>query len=421
MSSHRDELIRIDRQGVAHPIGTVASQQMRPHEGTYRLLPSPSHVILMRYTGEDGEVDAGDGAIVRIAGEIVVPGTICDILALLGQTGWRGILSVHTRNVTREIFLDQGSVLGVKSTNPEEWLGRVMYRYGHLSEDDLARLDNEVIQGRRFGEAAVELGILKKEQVYKAFGQQITEVVVSALHVGDGTYFFLDGFDDSALATRQAVSVNGLLMDGVTRMDELAYFTQKVPTVEHVPTSSNKADPPPEEYEEVYSHTNGKNSVREIGRLTGLGEFETIKRVYGLIQTHHVAIKPPQLSGGPVAIVEAANDILGATFRRAATAGCSAELRASLNTYVVGQGVFYDMLLQGAGPGEDGRMNADRVVENAPRVSQGADVGQTLRKLLFDYASFALFSLGSALGEERERELQKEVHEALNILRPDTR
>src|SRR6186713_987615 len=128
MSNKRDELIRIDSQGVAHPIGSVASQRMRPHVGAYRLLPSPKHVVLMRYTGEDGEVDEGDGAIVRIAGEIVAPGTICDILALLAQTGWRGILSVHQGNITREIYLDHGTVLGVKSSDAEERLGRVMYR-----------------------------------------------------------------------------------------------------------------------------------------------------------------------------------------------------------------------------------------------------------------------------------------------------
>src|SRR5690606_29813380 len=114
MADNRDELIRIDSQGVAHPIGVVASQRMRAHEGAYRVLPAPSHVVLMRYTGEDGRVDEGDGAIVRVAGEITSTGTICDILALLAQTGWRGILSVHTKDATREIFMDQATVLGVK-------------------------------------------------------------------------------------------------------------------------------------------------------------------------------------------------------------------------------------------------------------------------------------------------------------------
>jgi hypothetical protein len=418
MADNRDELIRIDAQGVAHPIGVVASQRMRVHEGAYRVLPAPSHVVLMRYTGEDGRVDEGDGAIVRVAGEITSTGTICDILALLAQTGWRGILSVHTKDATREIFMDQATVLGVKSTDPNEWLGRVMYRYGHVSEEDLSQIDRMVDSGKRFGEAALELGIVTKDQVYKAFSQQITEVVVSAMRVSDGTYFFLDGFHDSELQTRQAVSVNSLLMDGVTRMDELTYFQQKIPTVEHVPAMTGQVEEPREEFMDVYQFVDGENSVRELGRLTGLGEFETTKKVYGLLQSKHVVIKPPKFSGGPVAIVEAANDVLAASFRRAADAGRALELRESLKTYVVGQGVFYDMLLQGAGPDESGRLLAERVADNAPMVAQGGNVEQTLRKLLFDYVSFALFSLGSALGEEQERALQSEIDEALANLRP---
>lgn len=418
MSDARDELIRIDGQGVAHPIGTIASQRMRPHQGTYRLLPSPSHVVLMRYTGEDGRVDEGDGAVVRVAGEITTHGTICDILALLGQTGWRGILSVHTNDATREIYLDQGTVLGVKSTDSDEWLGKVMYRYGHISEEDLGGIEEAVGNGRRFGEVAVDLGVVTKDQVYKAFSQQITEVVVAAMHVSDGTYFFLDGFEDSDLSTRMAVSVNNLLMDGVTRMDELSYFAQKIPTVEHVPAMTGQPEEPREEFMDVYQYVDGDRSVRELGRLTGLGEFETTKKVYGLIQSQHVVIHPPKMSGGPVAVVEAANDVLKAAFRRAQEEGQAVALRESLNTYVVGQGVFYDMLLQGAGPDELGRLNADRVAENAPMVAQGGNVEQTLRKLLFDYVSFGLFSLGSTLGEEQERALQKEVDAALNTLRP---
>src|SRR5690606_33363980 len=146
--------------------------------------------------------------------------------------------------------------------------------------------------------------------------------------------------------------------------------------------------------------------------------YTTLFRSYGLLQSKHVVIKPPKFSGGPLTIVEAANDVLSASFRRAADAGRALELRESLKTYVVGQGVFYDMLLQGAGPDETGRLVAERVAENAPMVAQGGNVEQTLRKLLFDYVSFALFSLGSALGEEQERALQSEIDEALANLRP---
>lgn len=422
MGSTRDELIRIDSHGVAHPIGRVAVQRMRPHFGAYRVLPSPEHVVLMRYTGEDGQVDAEDGAIVRLAGEIVAPGTLCDILALLGQTGWRGILSVHQGKVTREIYMGGGNVLGVRSTDPAERLGRVMYRYGHIDDEALAQLESAAGEGRRFGELAVDLKLVSREQVYKAFSQQISEVVVAAMRVSDGTYFFLDGFDEASLPTRQAVSVNSLLMDGVTRMDELAYFTQKIPTVEHVPARHHRTDlePPAEAYRAVFSLVDEKRSVRELGRLTGLGEFETIKQVYALVQSHHVNIKPPLMSGGPVAVVEAANDVLRAAFQRARDAGREDELTASLKTYAVGQGVFYDMLLQNAGPDQQGCLAAEQVAENAKMIAQGEDIEQTLRKLLFDYVSFGLFSLGAALGTCQETQLQRQVDEALNALRPSS-
>src|SRR6187431_2392520 len=104
MKEARDELVRIDARGEAHPIGAVASQRMRARAGAYRVLPSPSHVVFMRYTGEDGRRDAEDGAIVRLSGEVTAPGALCDVLALLAQTGWRGELVVLDGDDVRSVF-----------------------------------------------------------------------------------------------------------------------------------------------------------------------------------------------------------------------------------------------------------------------------------------------------------------------------
>jgi hypothetical protein len=59
---------------------------MRLREGAYRMLPSPRHLVFMRYTGADGRRDLEDGAIVRLAGEITAPGAMCDVLAILGSS-----------------------------------------------------------------------------------------------------------------------------------------------------------------------------------------------------------------------------------------------------------------------------------------------------------------------------------------------
>lgn len=418
MRDARDELIRIDAQGVAHPIGVVASQRMRPHRGTYRLLPGPDHVVFMRYTGEDGRVDDGDGAIVRLAGELTAPGTMCDVLALVGQTGWRGVLSVHQDDICRCLFLDQGTVIGVQTNAPDERLGQVMFRYGLLTEEQLERVAENTTQGRRFGEVALELGFLQKEDVYKAIRRQIEEVVFGAMTVSDGTFFFLDGFDDVQMPIRQVVSVNALLMDGVTRMDELKYFREKIPSKDHVPQRADGVESVAEEYQDVWVHVDGRNTVEEIGRITGLGEFDTTKKLYALAQAKQVIILPPRRTGGPSAVVEAANEVLVAAFQVAQRAGQAEELRSSLVSFAVGAGVVYDLLFQGAGPDADGRLDPAKVVANAAMVAPGEDPEATVRQLLFDYACFALFSVGSMLGKEGEGALQREVGEALSRLRP---
>src|SRR5262249_50268308 len=111
----RSELVRIDPTGVAHPIGNVASQRMRARAGAFRLLPAPAHVVFMRFTGEDGRRDVDDGAIVRLAGEITTPGSMCDVFALLVQTGWRGELAVLDGATVRSVFFDAGNVVGAQT------------------------------------------------------------------------------------------------------------------------------------------------------------------------------------------------------------------------------------------------------------------------------------------------------------------
>src|SRR6187402_2152698 len=161
MKDGRPELVRIDSRGEAHPIGNVASQRMRARAGAYRMLPAPKHVVFMRYTGEDGQRDADDGAVVRLSGEVTAAGTLCDILALVAQTGWRGELVVLDGEDTRSVFFEQGNVVGVVTSVEDERLGSVLYRFGVITEEQRALIVSSSQGGKRFGETAIELGVLK--------------------------------------------------------------------------------------------------------------------------------------------------------------------------------------------------------------------------------------------------------------------
>jgi hypothetical protein len=417
MKDGRPELVRIDSRGEAHPIGNVASQRMRARAGAYRMLPAPAHVIFMRFTGEDGRRDAEDGAVVRLSGEVTAPGTLCDILALVAQTGWRGELVVLDGDDTRSIFFEQGNVVGAVTNVDAERLGSVLYRFGVITEEQRSRILAQTQSGKRFGEAAIELGVLKQDQIYSYIARQIEEIVFATMTVGDGTFFFLDGFDDVRLVSRHTVSANALLMDGVTRMDELRYFRQKIPSSEHIPFRVENRGTPADELQVVYSAIDSKQSVGELGRITGLGEFDTTKALYALVQSQHVSIHPPRVSGGPTSLVAAANGALRAIYAAAANGGKVDEVRSNLESFAIGAGV-YDILFRNAGPDETGALDSETVAANSVVVAGGADQDNMLKQMLHEYVSFALFSAGAALGSGAEGELAKQVAHALTGLRP---
>jgi Domain of unknown function (DUF4388) len=417
MRDGKAELVRIDSRGEAHPIGAVASQRLRARAGVYRLLPAPEHVVLMRFTGENGRRDENDGAVVRLAGEVTSPGALCDVLGLVAQTGWRGELVVLSGEEVRSVFFDRGNVVGALTNVEDERLGSVLYRYGVIDASARDRVAALVLSGKRFGEAAIELGVLKQEQIYTYISKQLAEIVFATLTVADGTFFFLEGFDESRLVLRHTVSASALLMDGVTRLDEMRYFRQKVPSAEHVPTRSEGRSLPEVELHLAYAAIDGRSSVGEIGRASGLGEFEITKQIYGLIQSGHVSIHPPRPAGGPTALVAAANDALTAIHVAAAEAGRAEEVRTGLAAFAVGAGV-YDMLFRGAGPDESGALVAEIVAHNSAIVARGADADNLLKQLLHEYVAFALFSAGAALGSIAEAELAKHVGPALANLKP---
>ena len=169
MRHAQDELVWVDSNGVVHPLGDSAAEQLkRRKDGAFRLMPTPDHVIFMRFTGQDGRRDEEDGAVVRLAGEIVSPGALCDVLALVAQAGWRGELTVRDGEHNRSIFVEGGNAVSARTDVEDERLGRILYRFGVIDEVGHRAILDHLAQhsGERYGDAGVELGLLTHNQVY---------------------------------------------------------------------------------------------------------------------------------------------------------------------------------------------------------------------------------------------------------------
>ncbi len=389
MDDERLELVRIDATGTAHPVGKTASQQMRARQGAFRLMPSPSHLVVMRFVGEDGKRDEEDGPIFRLSGEITTAGAICDIVSLIGQAAWSGELVVLEKGSSRSIFFERSQVISAKSSVEGERVGEVLYRYGALTLDQVAQTAKAVTAELRFGEAAVRLGFVSRERLYHLMGKQIEEIVFAVLRVGDGMFYFLETYDESRLATRQNVAVHALLMEGVRRMDETRYFRDRIPSDQHVPERVHGRDPPPEELSRVYEAIDGVRSVAEIGRVVGQGEFEVTQALFQLLQSGLVVVHTPRPTG-PAAIVALFNEAISLIFHEVDVTGHGGEVREQLASFATGAGI-YDTLFQKAGPAPDGTLIPERILENIMVLVGPGDAEAMLAQWLYEYVSFAIF------------------------------
>jgi hypothetical protein len=389
MKEELSELVRIDSTGTAHAVGKTASQRMRARQGSFRLMASPAHLIVMRYVGEDGRRDPEDGPIFRLAGEITADGALCDVFGLIGQAGWPGELVVHDGDTSRSIFFDRSHVIGAQSNADGERLGEVLYRYGALTAEQVEETAKHVGADVRFGEAAVRLGFLTRERLFQLMTKQTEEIVYAMLLVGDGMFYFLDMFDESRITARQSLSVNGLLMEGVRRMDETRYFRERIPSDQHVPGRLPGRAPPEEELASVYAAIDGHRSVAEIGRLVSMGEFEVTQALFQLIQSGRIVVRAPRPTG-PSATVALFNEVMAKVHAELSPIGQWPEVREQLAGFATGAGV-YDALFRRAGPQEDGTLVIDTIVENVTVMVGPGQAEQMLSQWLYEYVSFAVF------------------------------
>jgi hypothetical protein len=411
----RDEIVSLDAEGVARPVGEVANRRWRARQGAFRIMPAPAHVVFMRYVGEDGARDAEDGAIVRLAGEVTAPGTLCDVIALVAQAGWKGELLVADTDTSRSIFFESGNVVGARTSAPAERIGEIMVRFGALTREQVDSVTEAIAPPRRFGETAVEMGFLTSERLFDLMGKQAEEIVFATLTVADGMFYFLDRYDVGRIALRHDVSAARLLMDGVRRLDEAKYFRERIPSGDHVPMRINEKTDPPEGLASVLFECDGKKSVLQIARACGIAEFDATKALFQLVQAGLVHIHPP-LPETADAMALVFNDAIGAIFDLLEREGNPRLLREHLSSFAASIGI-YDVLFKGAGPSARGQLDPSGIAQNLPALGAEDPLGM-LSLWLYEYLAFALFDAGSQLPQESERGLSNAVRDKLALLAP---
>jgi len=403
--------LRIDATGTLHPLGRAASHELRARAGEWRLLASPPDIIMAVRAGNEGRS-------LRLAGEVRTPGALCDVVAMIAQGSWSGELIVLEEQAKRAIHFERGNIVAASTSVASERLGEILWRFGAITRSQL----DEVVRsaeksGKRVGEAAVELEFVGPDELYRMTARQVEEVFYGAVHVANATFYLFDGLDETKLQQRHHLSASQLLMEAARRMDELRFFREKIPSDAWIPVPGVGKKPPPElDLDELWAECDGRRSVAEIGRRIGQLEFEVTRGVFQLVAAGVVTMAAPRPEGA-VAVVEAFNAALVEVHRVCAAAGKTRELRSGIEQFALSTGVYVPLLV-GAGPNEDGSLDAERVARNIAAVAGGEqDFDTWITQQMFDYAGFALFHAGSLLSRDLEVALNSRVMKMLEPFR----
>lgn len=229
---------------------------------------------------------------------------VCQLLALGQKTGR---LSVTDRSKFGQIYFERGQITHATIVNRRDRLGDLLVHDGVITHEQL----REVIErqsgepDRRLGELLIEDGLLDSELLAQYIRLQVEEAVFSLFTWLQGSFYFeVDQFPDSG-ETRLSINPESLLLEAARRVDEWGLIEKKIPTLdllfgvdpERIQSSGVELT---QEQESIVPLLDGSHTVQELVDRTGLGEFETGKALYGLIQAgfaHRIGRREPEAHG----------------------------------------------------------------------------------------------------------------------------
>ena len=282
---------------VGHTLDKVGTRSMSPEAGAGS--DSGIHIAALiaseakdesprRETTDFGAALAGDLAIISIA----------DVLLLLQDRGYTGVVNLTHGRARMDIYLGQGRVefAGAQGVADEFLLGHFLSSGGHLSQDTLA----EVIEERR-REGSTELlgaylcarGLLTQSGLHKAMAKQTSALVFESLRWGSGRFTFRPLVELSAQAREAALAlaVDGLILEGLRRVEEWRVIEQEIGDFDMTfvrnedKLASYGRGHLLREEATIADLVNGRNTVRDLIQISKMGSYDVTQVLFRLLRS----------------------------------------------------------------------------------------------------------------------------------------
>ena len=144
-----------------------------------------------------------------------------DVLTFLSNSRKSGTLTVQTDSKEAWLFFADGALVYANSNQEAFRLGSILLRKKKITTEQRNRID-ELMQreGGRFGQLAVQEGVLTEEQLSDFLKVQVSEIVYDAFLWNGGTFAFTQETSLPSYAVTITVDLPNLIMEGARRIEE---------------------------------------------------------------------------------------------------------------------------------------------------------------------------------------------------------
>jgi hypothetical protein len=242
---------------------------------------------LKRDLGEEG-----DSGRVILSGIIEGFG-IADLFSVLNMTQRTGVLTLRCKGMVKSIYFRKGEIVFASSNLPEDRIGYILYKTGKVSKESLEAAEKSMTRSIRFGALLLQKQLITPKNLWWGVKYQIEEIVYSVFNFDKGDFFFIEGDLAEEDLVKFSLNTQNLLMEGFRRLDEWKIIYESIPDKSTVLTvtgsAMNMEMSPPTQY--VLKSIDGKADINELVRKSGIGEFNTYKILFQLMQNGAISVK----------------------------------------------------------------------------------------------------------------------------------
>ncbi len=225
--------------------------------------------------------------------------TLADIFQLIGLQRKTGVLTLSGSQDTVSVPFEQGRIVGADSEQKhiEDRLGHVLLKTGKLRPEQLdrvLRLQRET--GRRIGDLLVGENILTREDLARALQLQVTQILYRLFRWSDGEFRFAQAasveYDRRCF---RPIPVENILMEGLRILDEWPLIERRVRS-----------------FSLVYGPTDPSRIVREEGQGdSGEALEDSLDSFLGLESSGaEASARPARAASGPDLVTVSAQELV---------------------------------------------------------------------------------------------------------------